>query len=161
MNTTAIIVPAILSALGAASPRGAGQPVTTRPPALSEAPRAPVTVRWTVRSVTDTEVALLARIDFAVPVQGLDVTVTVPSGLRLLEGPVAAKMSAPEDLSPIEIPYRFAIAGRVIGEIIISLDLGAGSTFHAEDAYRPVALRPAVPTRAEPKGPDLQRNTPN
>ena len=161
MNMAAIIVAAILSSLGAATPPQAGQPVTTRPPALSEAPRGPVTVRWTVRSITDTELDLLARIEFAVPVQNLELTVTMPPGLRLLEGPVAAKVSAPNDLSPIEIPYRFAIAGRVIGEIVIGLDLGAGSTFHAEDAYRPAALPPAAPARSGPKVPDLQRNTPN
>jgi hypothetical protein len=158
---TVIIVPAILACLGTASASGAGRAITTRPPALDQAPRPPLTVRWTVRSVTETQVDLLARIEFAVPVQGLDLAVTVPSGLRLLEGPVAAKVSAPQDLSPIEIPYRFAIAGSVIGEVVISLDLAAGSAFHAEDAYRPAALRPAVPARSEPKVPELQRNSPN
>jgi len=130
LGITALVLP-ILSAAGLATPGGAEQ---ARPPAETELPSRAATVRWIPRSSAAGELALMARIEFARPLRGGDLSVTIPSGLRLIEGPVALKVTAPPDLSPVEVAYRFAVDGPVAADLVVSLDAGG---MHTEDAWHP------------------------
>jgi hypothetical protein len=125
------LVLAMLSAAGLATPGGAEQ---ARPAAETDLPSRAASVRWIPRSSAAGELALTARIEFARPLRGGDLSLTVPSGLRLIEGPVALKVTAPPDLSPVEVAFRFAVDGPVAADLVVSFDAGG---MHSEDAWRP------------------------
>ena len=72
LGITALVLP-ILSAAGLATPGGAEQ---ARPPAETELPSRAATVRWIPRSSAAGELALMARIEFARPLRGGDLSVT-------------------------------------------------------------------------------------
>ena len=78
---TALVL-SMLSGAGLAAPGGAEQ---ARPPAETELPSRAATVRWIPRSSAAGELALTARIEFARPLPGGDLSLTVPSGLRLID----------------------------------------------------------------------------
>lgn len=139
----------ILAMLAAATPLSAE---TTRPPADNHAPPPAVTVRWMAKPSTGAELALIARIEFTRPLRGGDLSVTVPSGLRLVEGPTRLKVSAPADLSPVEVGYRFAVVGPVSADLVLAFNAG---NVHAEATYRPRDL--AQPERDPEKGPQPER----
>ena len=125
------LVLAMLSAAGLATPGGAEQ---ARPAAETDLPSRAASVRWIPRSSAAGELALTARIEFARPLRSGDLSLTVPSGLRLIEGPVALKVTAPPDLSPVEVAFRFAVDGPVAADLVVSFDAGG---MHGEAAGRP------------------------
>jgi hypothetical protein len=131
LRVLTVLVLSMLSGAGLAAPGGAEQ---ARPPAETELPSRAATVRWIPRSSAAGEIALTARIEFARALGSGDLSVTVPSGLRLIEGPVALKVAASPDLSPVEVAYRFALDGPVSADLVVSFD--AGGT-HTEAAWRP------------------------
>jgi len=107
---------------------------SARPPAETRLPLHAATVRWIPKSSAVGELALTARIEFTRPLRNGDLLVTVPSGLRLVEGPVALKVTAPPDLAPIEIAYRFAVDGPVAADLVVSFDAGG---MHAAATWCP------------------------
>lgn len=131
LGAPAVLVLATLSAAGLATQGGAER---ARPPAETDVPPRAASVRWIPRSSAVGELALTARIEFARQVRSGDLSVTVPAGLRLIEGPVAMKVTAPPDLSPVEVGYRFAVDGIVAADLVLSLDAGG---MHTEAAWRP------------------------
>jgi hypothetical protein len=145
-----LIVIALLASGDAPAERRAAP---SRPPAESEAPRRGTTVRWMPTQSRAHELALVARIEFALPVRNADLSLTIPAGLRLIEGPVALKVSAPADLSPVEVAYRFAIEGPVAANLIVALDAGG---VHAEAAWPAGAPTTATPVDND-KFPPLER----
>lgn len=143
---------------------------TTRPPAAptrSDPPaaateqqagaRAPLTVHWILGSATDAEIDLVARIEFAAPLRELNLSVTVPAGLRLLEGPLSTSVSAPDDLSPVEIAYRFAVEEPGVGDLVVEVDRQTATAgVHAKDIYRRGAGTPKASQAPVDDRPNLE-----
>ena len=153
METICTVAIAVsIAALNTSPPLRSARGGAARPPAENERPDGiPLKVHWETRSVTAAELDLVAWIEFAAPVAGLNLSLTVPSGLRVSLGPVAGKVSAPADLLPVAISYRFRIVAPVAGDVVIALR-GSDGEIRTEAAYRP-GMPFAEPLSAPPKAP--------
>ncbi len=131
-------------------------------PALPRAGAAPLVVEWVPGPRSATRLELTARLEFrAVFDQPVQVQVTVPAGVRLVEGAERFSLPAPPRPGTIDRPYVFALGGAARGEIVLEADVrGEGFGMHARRAYAlDTAVRaPGAPEAAtsSKRGPDLE-----
>ena len=128
-----------------------------KPEAAEESPRAPMAVEWVAQS--QSPLALVARIhryvEFVAPV---NVTVTVPEGLRVVSGRTA--FAIPEGTPPGDTDEAlvFEIVQPPSKDLVLEADVrGQGFGVHARRAYALVRKPPAAqaPAPASPEK-DLQ-----
>lgn len=130
------------------------QAVAAREPSHGSSP--PLEVSWVTGQVSDTRAVLRARVEqsagLAIP---LMLSVTVPSGVRMVRGDASVSLPPGTQQAITEYEYEFVYVGTPSGDIVLAVD---GDTeamgVHGRAAYRfgrpePEGFRP------QPSGPPL------